>query len=359
MADSEVGFTVISSNHCPLYSSGDEFRLDGRTLFLQGKPVCLTLMDDIMRSIESHMNPLPPRSTPEPLETFTCSGPWTGCPGSIRLRFYREKNKIKPSLKQIEEEINALCGKLGNFSIFKSLREPEIKEIVSFFRVNRYLKNDTILKKGDPGVSLYIILSGSVEVIGDYGARITTLGKGEIFGEMSLLSGNPVNSTIRVVEDAKIMFMNGTHFRMMLNRFPALQMYFAKLLVDRLSESNKERSRQLAAGMAGNFSEISPPELFQTLNMTEKTGVLRLYLAEGQARIAFRKGDIIIAEYHHLFGREAFFEIVKQVRGNFAFDPKLSQEEQEAPVLGEFMFLLIEGLNRIDEESFRAPPARG
>jgi CRP/FNR family cyclic AMP-dependent transcriptional regulator len=354
MTPSASGFVIVFNKNCPLYAMGDEFELKGRSLFLQGKPACLTLMDDIMQTIESHMSPLKSKGKPDSSETFACSGQWTGCSGSIRLRYHRKTGRSKTALKKIEEEIEAISGKLSNFSIFKSLSEPDIKEIVSFFRIKQFSKDEIVLKKGDPGVKLYILLSGQVEVLGDYDVNIAMLGKGEIFGEMSLLSGNPVNSTIKVIEDAKIMFMNGNHFRMMLNRFPSLQMYFARLLVDRLAKSNEERSMQLASGMAGNFSEISPAELFQTLNMTEKTGVLNLYLADGSARISFRNGDIISAGYNKITGKEAFFEIVKQVRGNFKFEPDLPKEEKEAPVLGDFMFLLIEGLNRLDEESFRA-----
>jgi CRP/FNR family transcriptional regulator, cyclic AMP receptor protein len=161
-------------------------------------------------------------------------------------------------------------------------------------------------------------------VVGDYDVVIATLEKGDIFGEMSLLSGNPVNSTIRISQSAKIMCMNGNHFRLMLNRFPSIQMYFDKLLVDRLAKSNIERTHQLAKGMAGSFT------------------------------ISFRDGDVVWAEYNDITGIDAFFEIVKQVRENFKFDPLLPKDQEQAPVLGDFMYLLMEGLNRLDQESIRA-----
>jgi CRP-like cAMP-binding protein len=257
------------------------------------------------------------------------------------------------ALKKIEDEIAATAGKLGNFSIFKSLKEEEIRDIVTHFRIKTYPKGEIILKKGEPGIKLFIILSGEVEVVGDYDVVIAALGKGDVFGEMSLLSGNPVNSTIRVSHAAKIMCMNGNHFRIMVNRFPSIQMYFARLLVDRLAKSNIERTQQLAKGMAGSFSEISPPELFQALNMAQKTGKLILNLAEGRAMISFRDGDVIWAQYNDITGIDAFFEIVKQVRGNFKFDPSLPKEQADAPVLGDFMYLLMEGLNRLDQETIR------
>jgi CRP/FNR family transcriptional regulator, cyclic AMP receptor protein len=346
-------FTIITNDNCPIYAKGDALALAGRSLSLQGKPACLTLMDDIMQTVESHLNPLKTKDN-VPAELFSCSGPFTGCVGSIRLRFYRETARTAQAKMKTEQEIAAIAGKLSNFSIFKSLSDADVREIVSHFSIQHFPKGETVLKKGDPGVKLFILLSGRVEIIGDYGVCIAVLGKGDVFGEMSLLSGRPVNSTVRVLDDARIMFMNGNHFRMMLNRFPALQMYFARLMVDRLARANEERAQQYASGIVGNFSEITPAELFQTLNMTEKTGVLNLHLTDGSARLSFRRGDVVTAEYHHMKGVEAFFEIVKQVRGNFKFEPELPNEEKDAPVLGDFMYLLLEALNRVDQESFRA-----
>jgi len=134
---------------------------------------------------------------------------------------------------------------------------------------------------------------------------------------MSLLSGNPVSAKIKVVENSRIMFMLGNNFRMILNRHPSLQMYFARLLVKRLARSNVEISKQLSSGMAGNLSEITPAELFQTLNMTQKTGVIDLNLSKGKARVWFREGELVKAEYHNMIGEDAFFEILNQNRGSF------------------------------------------
>ena len=350
----ESSFIIIASNKCPTYSVGDELKLNGRALSLSGKPACLTLMDDVIQAVENYMSPKAIMSGKTPDELFSCSGQFTGCAGSIRIRHCTDKVPSSAALKKIEDEITALAGKLSNFSIFQTLREDDIREIVSHFRVKGYSKGEIVLKKGEPGVKLFIILSGEVDIIGDYDVTIATLGKGEIFGEMSLLSGNPVNSTVKVAKNAKIMCMNGNHFRMMLNRFPSIQMYFARLLVDRLAKANVERIQQLAKGMAGSFSEITPAELFQALNMAQKTGKLILHLSDGKAMISFRDGDVVWAEYNDTTGIDAFFEIVKQVRGNFKFDPSLPQEQKDAPVLGDFMYLLMEGLSRLDEETIRA-----
>ncbi len=167
---------------------------------------------------------------------------------------------------------------------------------------------------------------------------------------MSLLSGDPVGATIKVVDDAKVLYINGKDFRKILNRFPSLQMYFARLLARRLAQTNIVRSEEYASGMVGRLSEMPPTELFQTLNQNQKTGVLTLqHMSKGPATVSFREGGLIRAKYGEKEGQEAFFEILKEGDGRFKFVPDLPSEDMEAPELADFMWLLMEGLNKIDE----------
>jgi CRP-like cAMP-binding protein len=351
MLFSESSFIIIENKKCPLYNKGDEFLLTGRSFSLQGKPACLTLMDDVMYHIETYRNLSALKKSKDAAKLFSCSGDSTGCPGTIKIKYQLEQKPSPASQKNRDKELTVIAKELKKFAIFNSLNMPEIKDIISHFRIRQFSKGEVILKKGEPGVNLFVILSGKVDVIGDFGTTIAKLERGEVFGEMSLLSGNPVSMTIKVAVDAKIMYVHGNYFRTILHRFPSVQMYFVRLLAQRLARSNIERSRQIASGMAGNLSEITPMELLQTLNMTQKTGVLNLHLTNGKARILLRSGDLIRVEYNELNGAEAFFEILKQIRGSFKFKPGLPEEEMNAPELGDFMFLLMEGLNRMDEDS--------
>jgi uncharacterized repeat protein (TIGR04076 family) len=344
----ETRIQVATNNNCPLYQTGDEFKIIGRTMSLMGKAACLTLMNDVVSSLTAFQKGIETSQSGKQQElTFNCSGGKTGCPGTIRLHHLTEGSsdatgkKAHPLPENIQE--------LNNFSIFKTLKDDEVAEIVSFFKIQAFKTGQIILRKGDRGEKLFIVLSGSVEIIGDYGTPIAILGKGEIFGEMSLLTGNPVSTKVRVLEDTKTMVISASHFRMILNRYSPLQMYFARLLVQRLAKSNIERSKQVSSGMAGNLSEITTTELLQALNMSQKTGALTLSFPKGEARISLREGDIIHAEFRDRIGEEAFFEIIKEKRGKFQFKPILATQEITAPKIGEFMYLMMEAMNRIDD----------
>ena len=47
------------------------------------------------------------------------------------------------------------------------------------------------------------------------------------------------------------------------------------------------------------------------------------------------------------------FKILKEDSGTFKFELGLSREEMETPKIADFMYLLMEGLNRMDEESIK------
>jgi CRP/FNR family transcriptional regulator, cyclic AMP receptor protein len=341
----EVEFTVVEENACPLYEKGDVFRLSGNALFINSRtPMCMILASDIISicgSIEDARDDIPTK------DRFNCGG----CTGAVKVEYEKEKEYVfLDTDEKPEGSKDNIATMLSRFSFFKTLGTDQIKDLISFIRLKQYQKGEDIIRKGDPGRNLFIILSGMVEVLGESGINIAFLGKGEIFGEMSLLSGDPVGATIKAVESTRVIYMNSVDFRKVLNKYPPLQMYFARLLTQRLQKTNIVRAEDFQSGMSGTLAEMPPSELFQTFNMNQKTGVLNINLPNGRAAIYFNEGKLVHAKYGDLEDKEAFWEILKATEGHFKFTPGLPPEEKNSDEIGQFMWLLMEGLNRIDEK---------
>ncbi len=331
---------IIEDSGCPLYILGDEFSLSGNALMVPpDKPVCLILVKDISELFGK-------KDTEIPRQMFYCRG----CSGKIRLGYKKDLSAGMPPLKKSEEERNVIADMLSGFSLFKGLSRENIKEIISFLKLRKYREGETVIRKGEPGRNLYIIVSGRVEILGDAEVSIAFLGTGEIFGEMSLLSGDPVVATVKVVESAKLLYISSRDFRQVLNTFPTLQMYFAKMLARRLASINLARAQECSSGMVGKLSEMPPSELFQTLNSHQKTGVLILDLSRGTASISFRDGELVRAHYMENEGVKAFFSVMGEKSGRFKFMPGLPEEDMNSEPLGDFMWLLMEGVRKVDEE---------
>jgi len=122
---------------------------------------------------------------------------------------------------------------------------------------------------------------------------------------MSLISGNPISATIKADIPTTVFRLDSKDFNSVLPKFPELHTYFARLLTQRLLRSNRERNQDLTSGMAGKLSEMPPDEVLQTLNITQKTGVLEFSLADGPAKVFFIDGEMVHAEYGKRSGIEA------------------------------------------------------
>ena len=84
---------------------------------------------------------------------------------------------------------------LMGMPLFARLGERELLRVMQVAEVRAYGPGETVIREGDRGDELFIVLSGTVRVTkGD--ALLTTLGKGEHFGEMALIRSVPRSATV-------------------------------------------------------------------------------------------------------------------------------------------------------------------
>lgn len=338
----EAFFKIIKESNCPLYDLGDKFKLSKNALiFPDEKATCPILVGDVMEILVKFagMEKIPAKSGAR--DQFNCSG----CEGLIRIEYFLTQEAIK----QHELNVDSIAGLLKNFSIFQALTEDSVKDLVPFIKLKRFPKEATVIKKGDPGKHLFVIVSGRVEVL-DEGIRIASLGKGEVFGEMSLLSGDPIVATVRVLETATVLFLDGRYFEKVLNRHPSVQTYLARSLAKRLARTNMIKFEESASGLVGKLSDMPPKELFNTLNINYKSGILQLQLYRGEAMAVFRDGQLVDARYDDKSGKNAVFAILKENKGRFKFNQGLPTKYVEAVTLGDFQWLMLEAAKKIDAD---------
>jgi len=185
----------------------------------------------------------------------------------------------------------------------------------------------------------------------DRGVCLSRLSKGDVFGEMSLISGDPVGATIKVVEPATILAIAGSNFKEILKKFPSVQMYLTRILTKRLAESNVHRAEEITSGMSGDLSQMSAWELLQALNLSQKTGILILTLPNGSAQLLLNRGNLIRADYCNQTGKEAVYKILKERQGRFKFSSSLPEDQLDAPKIGSLMEILLDASRVIDEEA--------
>lgn len=355
-----VVFRVCETNKCPKYQYGDAFTVSGVAIMMeiaedssfvcttavysnQNRDNCEILYGDLVKIVIKYE-----RADQIPDCLISCSG----CVGSIRLE-HSSKHPLSlehDTLKGRNTELAPVLNKISKFSFFRNISPRNLAEILQSAEQKTYTKDEIVLRKGAPGKNLYIVISGQVNVLNETGISISTLGEGEVFGEMSLICDQEVGSTIQANGDVQILSIHRKNFQFIMDKYPSLHRYFNRLLAKRLARSNKIRSDEYASGMIGKLEEIPPEALFQTLHANAKTGILTITeVSGGTARFSMRQGALIKASYAGLKGKYAFFKILREKKGRFKFNPGLASEDFDTPEIGYFMKLLMEGLQHMDE----------
>jgi CRP-like cAMP-binding protein len=92
---------------------------------------------------------------------------------------------------------------------------------------------EVILREGEPGARLYLLIEGSVE-ISKRDVPITTVSQpGAVFGEMSLVLNEPVTATVRSLSSCKFYVAEGG--LALLHERPELVVHVCRLLATRLN----------------------------------------------------------------------------------------------------------------------------
>jgi len=106
----------------------------------------------------------------------------------------------RSSKKETEAASAQEMKELRASALFASFRAEALEEILTSTSLRSYHEGDIIVTEGEPGSSLFLVVSGEVKVFtrGERGEHIplAELGAGDFFGEVSLLTGRPRTATI-------------------------------------------------------------------------------------------------------------------------------------------------------------------
>lgn len=149
------------------------------------------------------------------------------------------KTEVAP--KPTKERLPVVQETIASHELFSSLPPEEIFELESSARTLTYAVGEKIIREADEGRSLYILLEGKcvVSVNGGDGREVTLteLAKGDIFGEMSVLTGEPRTASVTAMTDVTTSVISRTKIAELLQRNEALQEAFATYITKRANST--------------------------------------------------------------------------------------------------------------------------
>ncbi len=113
----------------------------------------------------------------------------------------------RTALSAQEEQGEALSILRGE-PIFESLSEEQLSHVVQEARLKLFGRGEPVIEEGAAGDSMFVMLRGAANVfVSKNGSKfqVATLGAGDCFGEMSLLTGEPRSATVRADVDCYVM----------------------------------------------------------------------------------------------------------------------------------------------------------
>lgn len=110
---------------------------------------------------------------------------------------------------------------LGQFPIFAELGAAEQKRLSRVLRTAFFGAGELIVARNSPPKSVYFIASGAVELKG--AGQTWRLGRGEMFGQMAILTRKPFRTEARAIAPSILLVLDEVRFRRLLDKSAPLR----------------------------------------------------------------------------------------------------------------------------------------
>ena len=134
-----------------------------------------------------------------------------------------------------------LVDMLSSLTLFADLSRPQLEQVAHKMTEESYPVGQRILRQGFTGTGFYVILDGEVAVKID-GDERAKLGKGDFFGEMSILLGEPPVADIVTLRQLHVLHLGGPELEGFLRDHPQVMFRMLKSIALRLRNASRWRS---------------------------------------------------------------------------------------------------------------------
>ena len=174
---------------------------------------------------------------------------------------------------------NNVCGLLKGVDLFSELTEEQLGLLANLVVVQDFNRDETVVLEGDCSMkALYLIASGTVQVymtgVDGRETILSFLERGDFFGEMSLIDGEPRSASVRTVTDAQLMIIHREPFLTLIRQTPEIAMSLLSEMSKRLRKANKQIGSLSTMSVSGRVAGT-------LLNLMEERG-MRIHTDNGQ-----------------------------------------------------------------------------
>lgn len=132
---------------------------------------------------------------------------------------------------------------LRKVPLFAHMTLDQLEAINHLVHEVDYLSHEVIIREGDIGSELYILVDGSVDVVKGMGTsqeiRLATLSSINYFGEMAILDDEPRSATVVANTDSHLLSLAGENLKELVHEMPEIAFEIFRILTQRVRRSEQ------------------------------------------------------------------------------------------------------------------------
>lgn len=213
---------------------------------------------------------------------------------------------------------------LRNHPLFRDLGADALNQLCHYAKKRTFKRGATIFAKGDPGQSLFFIVSGTVKIgvssADGRGAIFNMVGAGEMFGEIAVLDGLARTADAIANSDCELLVISRRDFLTLLNSQPVLATKLIELLCARLRWISDHVEQVIFPDLSGRLAKalirlidrpgaapdrkifITQQEIGEMLGMSRESVNKQLHAWVDRNLVRLQRGSITVIDVDLLKG---------------------------------------------------------
>jgi len=147
-----------------------------------------------------------------------------------------------------EQELMDRLLALKQVPLFEELSLDQLEAVLRISREVELVPGEVVMKEGDPGGLLYILLEGSVRVVKDFGESnerlLATMSAVNYLGEMAILDDEPRSATAVAVGPARFLALDGASLKELILQMPEISFEIFRVLTARIRQAESRLSER-------------------------------------------------------------------------------------------------------------------
>ena len=160
-----------------------------------------------------------------------------------------------------EYEFAASLLKKNDLAFFQALDEETFKDLLGFMDLKTYPKGRVVLKRNDKGSDVFLVLSGSCEVIRDE-RRLGVMAPGDLFGEIGFFAQTDRSATVKTLEKSMLVRIPSDPLHRLKEHHLSLRQILESIYSDRIL-------KKVTEDLVTDKPHTPTPEVITTLYYTK------------------------------------------------------------------------------------------